>query len=412
MVKEVFNLNNGYSSDVLYDILKPLEIKESFPNEKYVLRAYQEEAVKSMIKHRRGVIQLPTGAGKTLVALEFLRRVSLPAIYIVNRKDLFYQTIKYAKDFGFSEVGCIGDGLYNPTFKLDVAMLQTLNKMVDVKESGFFDKYQVVIVDECHHINFDAKKNKETLSAFTNAFYRFGFSATPFRYEGKKAEDITLMAVIGVPIYTQKEIEQFTAPVRIYFIKLNYEFEDRLMNVLDLAYREALNLVLSLEERMEIIKQIVNAHKEDKVLLIAPSVNHALALGKFLDIPVVYGELSSNERQKLYNQFKGSEIKHLIATTVYDEGVDFPDLNVLVLTEPFKSYLKIIQRVGRGRRISKGKNYLLVYDLVDQYFKKQYWNRAKVYRNEGFTILTQEEITLKIKSKKKGEDVYGVSVAF
>jgi len=378
----------GSKADSFYNILPPIPQKVRFDC-KLNLRDYQVEAVESMFKHRRGIIKLPTGSGKTIVALEFLRRTNLPTIYLVNRKDLFYQTVKKMIDFGFSKVGLLGMGYFEPTYDIDVAMFQTVSK-IDFNDE-FWNHYSIVIVDECHHINFDAKIFKETVKALKKAPYRFGFSATPFRYNCKYADDITLIALIGEVIYEKKEIENFTSPVIIYPIRINYLGKHFLSFQ---NYRDTLNFIISLEPRHEIIRSLVSKHPKDKVLIIAPSLNHAVKLADKLGLPVVHGELSNQERRLLYERFKASEIKHLVSTTVYDEGVDFPDLNVLIFTEPFKSYLKVIQRVGRGRRISEGKTHLIVYDLVDELFLKQYNARKRVYQREGFLIENEEEFSI------------------
>ena len=364
-----------------------LELQERFPS-KIKMRDYQKLAVNNMIKHKRGIVQLATGAGKTFIALEFIRRVKGSTIFIVNRKDLLIQTIEKAKEFGFKNIGVIGAGEFQPTYDFDVAMIQTLNRIDDPE---FFEKYDILIIDECHQLNFNSKVNKKTIAKFRNAWFRFGLSATPFRYDLKYADDITLVGLIGFPVFVMKEIEGFTAPVEVRFLPITYTNKKGFRSGIYLAYggyRERVNIIKSIPQRIKLIKALVEKHKEDKVLIIAPSVAHAKTIAEHLGDGVIHvsGKLKKKTRKERYLQFREKPKAKCVATTVYDEGVDFPDLDVIIFTEPFKSYLKVIQRVGRGRRLADGKDKVIVYDLADDLFPAQNRERETHYKKEGFSI--------------------------
>ncbi len=388
-----------------YFALEPYEypkipLEDRITQSKFVLRDYQIEALEAAFKFGRGIIRLPTGAGKTIIALSIVAKTKVPTIFIVNRKDLLLQTVLKAQEFGFKNIGVIGGGEYTPTFDFDVATIQTLINMARVESEllqkeqnpqkkeellndSFFSKYQLVIFDECHHINFSAEATKKVMSMFRKAWWRFGFSATPFRYDGQYADDIELIASIGNIIVNISSLEGFTAnvevrPICLHFANASFYREFR--------YHSVLKVLTACEERWKIIKNIVDKHKDDKVLIIAPSVEHCEALGKYLGIEHVHGGMVKSDRKRIYLEFSRSPKGKLVATSVYDEGVDFPDLNIIIFAEPFSSYLKLIQRVGRGRRIVEGKEKLIVYDLGDNIFIKQFRKRLDNYAKEGYEV--------------------------
>lgn len=377
----------------IIDFINPPEYpsfpkKERFELKNFTLRDYQKEAVDKAIEAKRGIIKLPTGVGKTVVAFEIARLTSVPTVFIVNRRDLLFQTYMRAKDFGFKNVGIIGSGEFVPTGDFDIATIQSLFKLAGY-DDDFFNQYQLLIFDECHHINYSANITKKTLVRFKNAWWRFGFSATPFRYDCQYADDISLVAYLDFPIVDVSHLEGYTADITVIPIFLRHPNAFLLSGI---PYHTALKNLTKMEERWDIFKNILERHKEDKVLLIAPTVQHCIDLANYLGIDYVHGSLPKEERKRIYKKFSETPNMKLVATTVYDEGVDFPDLNVIVFTEPFSSYLKLIQRIGRGRRIHKNKDRLLVYDVGDEIFVKQFKRRMRTYSREGFEIEKMKEI--------------------
>jgi superfamily II DNA or RNA helicase len=95
----------------------------------------------------------------------------------------------------------------------------------------------------------------------------------------------------------------------------------------------------------------------------------------------------SEDRKKTLASFSAGRIPIIVSTNILDEGVDIKDISVLILAFPRKSYRQVLQRIGRGLRKAKNKDFLTVYDFLDEedkYLKGHYLKRTKFYEKEQF----------------------------
>lgn len=114
------------------------------------LRDYQLEAAKTLIDVKRGVAKMATNSGKTEVMAVVLKALNTRSVVLVRRKELMYQTAERFKQRGLSNVGMIGDGIWEPNV-ITVAMIQTLG--ADIQRCNIFKDNKVLIIDECHNIS-------------------------------------------------------------------------------------------------------------------------------------------------------------------------------------------------------------------------------------------------------------------
>jgi superfamily II DNA or RNA helicase len=120
-----------------------------------ILRDYQLEAIDRALKTQTGVLELPTGSGKTEIAAALIKLVGVKTLFLVHTQDLLRQTIKRFKERIGLEIGCIGDGEFDIEDKnVIVATVQSIHRWLDTepdKSRKFLDSFQMLFQDECHH---------------------------------------------------------------------------------------------------------------------------------------------------------------------------------------------------------------------------------------------------------------------
>lgn len=374
--------------------MKPKKEFESTTS--YELRDYQQEAVDAAIKNQRGVIWAPTASGKTVTFSALISKLGVPTLILVRNRDLMMQTMnRIMEDLKLSNIGCIGNSIIQPAEFVTVGMLQTLGSMLQNNPANFkklMTYFQCLIVDEAHAINANAKTFTKVVESIPS-FYRFAFTATPKRTDFDTATDITLTSCFGPIIHHVSRRELVD---RGYLVDTNISIvmnikpngitrEDYLHNyeTPQEAFRAAWkDFIFNDEDRPIIIKNILNKHQNEQILIMCDSVELSAKYGDILKIPVVTGSTEPTLRESIYTDFKSGKIQQLIASNIYSEGVDFTHLNVVVLAEPFKSPIKLLQRLGRGMRIHEGKGTSTVYDIADinsPFFDNQYLQRRKLY---------------------------------
>jgi len=366
------------------------------------MRDYQEEALIKAIEAQRGILWHVTGAGKTELFMNLIAELGVPTLILVNNTEIMKQTAQRCLDsLGLETIGLIGGGVVSPTKLVTVGMLQTLNSLKESDSTSFktiANHYKMLIVDEAHHINANAKTYTKIINAIP-AFYRYAFTGTPIRSTTPTATDITLIASFGPVIdrVTREELVEkgYLVPAKVVIIKLNTSHHTLVQDYLESyaspqeAYRAALTELLAMPERMEALKEIKAKHPDEQILYLTTSVEYAERIGAEVGAVVVHGGTDSAEREYIYKQFKSGGIKCLVATNIYSEGVDFPKLAVVVLAEPFKSVIRLLQKIGRAMRVSEGKERCVIYDFNDlpfAFFDEQFSFRMKTYAQEGIPV--------------------------
>jgi len=145
------------------------------------------------------------------------------------------------------------------------------------------------------------------------------------------------------------------------------------------------------------IAQIATTHWREgrKVMILVRQIEHGELLRDLLEqeqqVPAkfVWGRHASEERERVKEEFNRAGNFVLIASPIYDEGVDLPEVNVLIMAAGGKSEVKTLQKIGRGLRRKRDHSTLLVYDFNDsgaKYLSKHSVERLKTYQKEGFKV--------------------------
>jgi superfamily II DNA or RNA helicase len=242
---------------------------------------------------------------------------------------------------------------------------------------------------------------------FVNADVRWGLTATPFI----KSDDFSNNLLRGATgdllcdISNKELINQGQlTPPRVRIVKVNHQpyYEDPLTRE-DLTQPKGRGLkwhdmyhfgiVASPPRNQALIREIENAPKPCLVLI--QQTKHLKYLEHFglTKYAVLTGTDSKKKRMQTVEQLRSGEITTIVATTIFDEGVDIPELKSVVLAGGGKSHIKTLQRLGRGLRLAEGKNEVLIVDFEDFNSASPNWMlmkhsklRKSYYRDEGFII--------------------------
>jgi len=367
---------------------------------------FQLEAVRRMLARRRGIVQLPTGSGKTEVAAAVVKALSEEEVlFLVHRKDLLYQTRERLSYRLGEPVGVIGDSEWEDQYRVTVATVQTLwSRNQRPKAFEILKRVGVVIADECHHAT---SKSWYALLVCCTAPYRFALSATPLlRDDLASAQLIGVTGPLIMRVSTSWLIEQgYLAKPKVRFLTFKAP-ELVVKGKKQGAYAkkggiEELGIVQCKEHHDATVWATLDyVEKGLRTLVLVRRLTHGRELQKRLEdalaceVPFLHGEVSISERSTHKQKFLDGKYKVLIATTIYDEGVDIPNIQAEVLAAGGKSPIRAIQRVGRGLRLVDGKRELLVTDIAASHhaaLAQHTLERFNVYKAEPLYELSVEE---------------------
>lgn len=344
------------------------------------LRDYQEPAVKDAIEIGRGILNLPTASGKTLIAAAIMQQLRVKTLFVVHTKVIMDQSIDvFHKTLG-KTIGQIGDGVWEPR-EITVAMVQSLTEPKDMEALREFD---CIIVDEVHHIGnnswFDCLM-------YLPAYFRFGLTGTSFRTDGAS---FNLMALTGRVIHkisTTKLIDEG------YLVRPEIAVVDMTDKVSGFDYKAEYDLaIVENDYRNKCIAQIaLELMKAGTVLIMVKLHEHGNRLLSLIPgAEFMSGKTATEKRREGLQRFKDGTLRCIIATTIFDEGLDVVNLHAVVMAGSGKSDIKTIQRIGRALRPAAGKKKAVVVDFNDIGSRKMrpHSNKrmAAYKREEGFVV--------------------------
>ena len=348
------------------------------------LKAEQENAVVQMLKNSSGILVAPPGSGKTIMALEIIARLKLPAIILVHRSQLLHQWVERIEQFlGIpkAHIGIISGVKKKLGKQITVASLQSLVRYKKLAEIP--GKCGVVIVDECHHI--PAKTYRETIRSF-NSRYCYGLTAT---HERKFGQHLVAELCIGPVIAEMKtspvtELKTFKIQIIPSLLELPFRYKNDHFEVL------AKTVSFDTARNRLIIAAVLDHLKHNrKILLLTERKEHieilTLHLRDVTEIITLTGDDSVRQRKLKHDQIVAGNFKVLIATgQLFGEGLDIQGFDVLVLAFPISFEGKLKQYIGRLR--GNGVKYIVDFcDPQVEFLERQFKKRKKLYVKEfGF----------------------------
>lgn len=368
------------------------------------MRDYQDEAIVAFLKAKRGVIEAPTGAGKTLLALGAASKLGVPTLILAHTRSLVRQWSDAAHhECKGRKIAVLVGGKWKGdpmTATIIIASLGSLGgKTISDKKKKFNAKIlariQFLVGDEVHH---SPSKSFTKIVAACDAYYRLGVSATPFdRADGT---GLLLEAYFGPKIHAVQKSRLVEAGhlARGYVAFLECDEPSNLEARKRLTYNEAYKagIVHNDYRNKKIAKAMaVQAVKYKKqVLCLVKEIVHGYkileATEEYVDsdrIAYVTADTPQNIVKDILAAFADGEIDVLIASPVFGEGVDIPSVDVVVIADSGKSVINNTQKIGRGTRTNKGKKMrYLVIDVLDtthKYLMDHSEKRIDIYDRQG-----------------------------
>lgn len=396
----------GCKNDIweLHPHLKDWEIQLKNPvglsyNSLIRLYDYQEQAVNACIKNQGGVIVMPCGSGKTQTALEIIARLGCKTLWLTHTTDLLTQSKKRAEVNYDIDSGCLGEitgGKINIGSHITFATVQT---MVNIDLKDLEHEWQCVVVDECHKaIGAPTRVMMfyKVLSSL-NARYKIGLTATPTRQDGLEQ---AMFSLIGAKVHEVDEdcVRENTVPIEVYTMPTGYVplIDDITNTDGTINYTNAIKDLCKNKQRNEFISGEIGFHAwgGKKILVLTDRVFHAELLYDILvsdgfSVQTTTGRSKRRVRDETIEQMKDGDLDVLISTyALAKEGLDIPNLDMVVLATPKKDQTTVIQSVGRCSRKSEGKTHGEVLDFVDSFgmYKGMYNKRKRFYKKKGYKI--------------------------
>lgn len=348
------------------------------------LRPEQLEAVRQFFPNgigqrglNSGLLQAGCGFGKTYCACSLIAHANLTTLVIVHTKLLFYQWIDELKKLiPNQEIGMIGDGKFNIK-PITVAIYKSANNNIDIIRNEF----SLVIVDEAHLC--PAETFSETVNNL-NSRYKIAITATPARKDG---HHLVLPDYFGDRLVVAKDtrkladcyFEIVNTDIPFMLFNINRDWTAKLSElgdnkkylhlIADKAKQKILEgrCLLILSERVSMLKELLTLIPDSKLLI---------------------GETPQSERDKILNSV-GKEVKAILTTKIFDEGISCHRLDTIFLTCPNNNPIKLEQRVGRIIRLHPDKKNPLIVDfwLRGHIVNAQQTKRFQWYLAKGFKPL-------------------------
>ena len=357
-----------------------------------MLRDYQVDAVNIFLKNPQALQEIATGAGKTITTatLSQLCEQYGRTITIVPNKSLVEQTEEDFISVGLDVGVYYGDRKdLNKTHtictwqSLNILEKKSKNHEHDILTlAEFLDGVRTVIVDEVHMAKAEVLKNLLTKN-LSNACIRWGLTGTVPK---EAFESESIFASIG-PVVGGIKAHELQEKGVLSNCHVN------VVQMIDLPefrdYQSELKYLVTNDERMayisNLIKQISNS---GNTLVLVNRIDS----GKFLinelpDAVFVSGEVKTKDRKDEYDEIKTSTNKIIVATYgVAAVGINIPRIYNLVLLEPGKSFVRVIQSIGRGIRRAEDEDFVQIWDVTStcKFAKRHLTARKKFYKEAKY----------------------------
>lgn len=376
-----------------------------------ILRTYQEPCIKALKKHVNGIFLLPTGVGKTQIALQCASELKQHTLFLTHTRELLNQ----AKDRCETNLACttstITEGQCDTKGDMVFATVQTLSKVVEKEEIGQ-DEFGMIVVDECHHLATNAESVtmfEKCINYFT-ARYKIGLTATLHRADGLEK---TTEKILGSVIYELRKegsefvgyyenepivrvpLINFQVPARVYIKNTQYKPSDECFDRSDrIVYTKLISsLATDYDRNLDILDLCSDI--DGYTIIVSDRVDQLIFLQEHLDSSVrIDSKLKKSKREELIEDFRKGNYKFLLATySLIAEGFDVPMLENIVLATPIKDSGLVIQSIGRCQRPYKGKEIANVYDFYDNVsiLHNAYKERMKIYKKEEWEVIKESE---------------------
>lgn len=362
---------------------------------------FQLEAAKIAVAKKRGILKIATNGGKTEIACAITKHLAVPTVFLVPGLELLYQARdRFVKRLGLSvdEIGIIGDSEARTGLWITVATVQSLSTRLQndphILESA--RRWQLVFSDECHTTG-SSETGYEVMDQIP-AYYRFGLSGTPL--DRSDGADLRLIAQTGEIIYEvpNKLLVERGISVQPYVEMVRID-QPQLPKSLPWSAANKQGVIENVVLNTKVVEKAREyANDGCQVLVMVDLIKHGTTISKLLQREApelvhqfINGKEDTETRQEALRRFAAGEINVLLATSILDQGVDTPAIDVLIFAGGGKAKIRTLQRAGRGLRRGKNKDKLVIVDFANfthKYLTKHSLQRLKTYKSEDCFLIS------------------------
>jgi superfamily II DNA or RNA helicase len=363
----------------------------------YELRSYQADALSAWRGNDdRGVLELPTGSGKTVIAIKAIEALATPTLVVVPTIDLLEQWHAQLREEFDLPIGRFGGGVQSRE-----AITVSTYDSAYLKAESIGDVFPLVVFDEVHHLGGEGYREIARLLA---APHRLGLTAT---FERPDRAHEAVEELLGPVVYRASADDlagEHLAPYDVKRIEVELTDEERAAyernqetfvsylreSGIDmqrgsdyqelvkrsgsdprarealLAKQRAREVVSNADRKVEELAAILDRHRGDRVIVFTAHNDLVYRLSERFLIPAITHRTGTEERREVLERFRDGSYSWIVASNVLDEGVDVPDANVAVVLSGSGSEREFTQRLGRVLRPKENGGRALLYELVSR----------------------------------------------
>jgi superfamily II DNA or RNA helicase len=362
-------------------------------------RDYQQQALAAwQDNHRRGSVVLPTGSGKTFLAVQAIADAAVSTLVVVPTIDLMNQwhaTLTNAFGDQLPDgVGVLGGGDHTIT-DLTVTTYDSAYRYID----DYGDQFGLLVVDEVHHL---PAPTYQQIPQMTIAPYRLGLTAT---YERADGQHEVLEDLLGSVVYTEDvddlageylsdyetihlqvdlttdERDQYDEEYQIYRDYVDtHEFdiwkEDGYQEFLKrtsydshgrralIAKQRAEEIARTATKKLDTLDTLLKRHHDDRTIIFTANNDFAYHISQEFIVPCITHQTDTDERTDILERFRTGEYSMLVTSQVLDEGIDVPAANVGIILSGSASKRQYAQRLGRILRPTDDRQPARLYEII------------------------------------------------
>ena len=360
---------------------------------------------------RKAVVIMPTGTGKTFMSAMDAQKFTGRSLFLVHRLDILAQTIEAYKlvwpdmDYG------ILTGEQKSNEKSGRVLFASKDTLRQPQELGRFamDEFNYIVVDEVHH--GQSPSYRDIFEYFRPQFL-LGMTATPDRMDRKDILEL-------FDYQTAYEVTLHDAIERGYLVPYTYigltdNIDYSKIRLQNQRYRvnDLERLLIIPERNQAILNQYMEKGHRDKAIGFCVSIKHADRMAEFFNangIPAAAIHSETQDRDQLIRDFRANLINVAFTVDLFNEGVDFPNVQVIMFLRPTESRTVFLQQLGRGLRQAVGKDRLRILDFIGNYKRA---NQIRAYLSNNKREITEEGPDGRVRRKLEFEYSTGCEVIF
>ena len=405
MVREVLSyidVMGGVSvttSDAVMEQLAPTMDVEHVALLSKTLRDYQTDAINVCIQSGRGVSVLGTGAGKTLIIATLIESVFLShpspstfrCLVIVPDLGLVNQTHSDFVEYGVSFDYTRWTGKIDPDMSAQVYIANTAVLQNRFDEHEWIQYVDMVVVDEAHKAGAGTELSKMLQQIHT--IHKFGFTGT---LPESPMNKWNIIGKIG-PVLMEKNShelrsESYLTNAKVKMLRVSYQQSVVATDShrATQAYEDETNFIKTNTYRHKLITTVCS-NFDNNVLVLVNHIDHGLALMEHLQtlthkqVFFIRGEVEVEDRDRVKHIMEtNNNVVCVAISSIFSTGVNITNIHMIMFAAGGKSFVRVVQSIGRGLRLHDSKIELLIVDVADElaYGKKHADRRRQIYKQQ------------------------------